>query len=208
MVRLIGSLGGWLGRKCDGEPGPKAMWVGMQRMTDLALGWRARGEVQASPGANRRGSARRREEETVHGGGSFRHADGRRGPDRQQVRKVVGNDEGGAPGWFVAPLRGKSVVASREESQNSKGYRRFTRVSYGFGAVARNFVRRPESGSREPSDGEGHRTGSPATNESERNAGPGFSSQRTARSGQRTQGRAKTSAGRSDIPSLAFHAAA
>ena len=61
MVRLIGSLGGWLGRKCDGEPGPKAMWVGMQRMADLALGWRARGEAQASPGANRRGSARRRE---------------------------------------------------------------------------------------------------------------------------------------------------
>ena len=61
MVRLIGSLGGWLGRKCDGEPGPKAMWVGMQRMTDLALGWRARGEAQASPGTNRRGSARRRE---------------------------------------------------------------------------------------------------------------------------------------------------
>ena len=61
MVRLIGSLGGWLGRKCDGEPGPKAMWVGMQRMTDLALGWRARGEAQASPGANQRGSARRRE---------------------------------------------------------------------------------------------------------------------------------------------------
>lgn len=41
MVRLIASLGGWLGRKCDGEPGPKAMWVGMQRVTDLALGWRA-----------------------------------------------------------------------------------------------------------------------------------------------------------------------
>jgi hypothetical protein len=61
MVRLIGSLGGWLGRKCDGEPGPKAMWVGMQRMTDLALGWRAGVEAQATAGANRRGSARRRE---------------------------------------------------------------------------------------------------------------------------------------------------
>jgi Transposase Tn5 dimerisation domain/Transposase DNA-binding len=44
MVHLIASLGGWLGRKCDGEPGPKAMWVGIQRMTDLALGWRARGD--------------------------------------------------------------------------------------------------------------------------------------------------------------------
>ena len=61
MVRLIGSLGGWLGRKCDGEPGPKAMWVGMQRMTDLALGWRARAEQRANPRDDRRGSARRRE---------------------------------------------------------------------------------------------------------------------------------------------------
>jgi hypothetical protein len=61
MVRLIGSLGGWLGRKCDGEPGPKAMWVGMQRMTDLALGWRARAERPAPPGTKRHGSNRRRE---------------------------------------------------------------------------------------------------------------------------------------------------
>jgi hypothetical protein len=61
MVRLIGSLGGWLGRKCDGEPGPKAMWVGMQRMTDLALGWRARAERPAPPGTKRQGLSRRRE---------------------------------------------------------------------------------------------------------------------------------------------------
>jgi Transposase Tn5 dimerisation domain/Transposase DNA-binding len=61
MARLIGSLGGWLGRKCDGEPGPKAMWVGMQRMSDLALGWRARGERPAPPGTDRGASSRRRE---------------------------------------------------------------------------------------------------------------------------------------------------
>jgi hypothetical protein len=61
MVRLIGSLGGWLGRKCDGEPGPKAMWVGMQRMTDLALGWRARADHSGNPGDDRPGSERRRE---------------------------------------------------------------------------------------------------------------------------------------------------
>jgi hypothetical protein len=59
MVRLIASLGGWLGRKCDGEPGPKAMWVGIQRMTDLALGWRARADqgsqvIKAVPGSRRR----------------------------------------------------------------------------------------------------------------------------------------------------------
>ena len=39
MVKLIASLGGYLGRKGDGPPGPKAMWVGMQRMADLALAW-------------------------------------------------------------------------------------------------------------------------------------------------------------------------
>jgi hypothetical protein len=42
MVKLIASLGGYQGRPSDGPPGPKAMWVGMQRMADLTLGWRAR----------------------------------------------------------------------------------------------------------------------------------------------------------------------
>jgi hypothetical protein len=41
MVRLVASLGGHLGRKGDGEPGPKAVWVGLQRLTDLVRGWRA-----------------------------------------------------------------------------------------------------------------------------------------------------------------------
>jgi hypothetical protein len=41
MVGLVASLGGHLGRKSDGEPGPKALWIGMQRMTDLVRGWRA-----------------------------------------------------------------------------------------------------------------------------------------------------------------------
>jgi hypothetical protein len=61
MVGLIASLGGWLGRKCDGEPGPKAMWVGMQRMTDLALGWRARVEPSVDAAERSPGSERSRE---------------------------------------------------------------------------------------------------------------------------------------------------
>jgi hypothetical protein len=61
MVGLIASLGGWLGRKCDGEPGPKAMWVGMQRMTDLALGWRARADQSGDARDGHAGSQRRRE---------------------------------------------------------------------------------------------------------------------------------------------------
>jgi hypothetical protein len=41
MVQMIATLGGYLGRKGDGPPGPRAMWQGMQRMTDLVLGWQA-----------------------------------------------------------------------------------------------------------------------------------------------------------------------
>ena len=43
MVYLIGRLGGHLGRAHDGPPGPKAMWIGMQRMADLAGAWCAFG---------------------------------------------------------------------------------------------------------------------------------------------------------------------
>src|SRR5262245_24696909 len=49
MVRHIASLGGYLGRKGDGPPGPKAMWLGMQRMTDLALGWHAFASIMPPP---------------------------------------------------------------------------------------------------------------------------------------------------------------
>jgi len=39
MVRLIAMLGGYLGRTGDPPPGPKAMWVGLQKARTLALGW-------------------------------------------------------------------------------------------------------------------------------------------------------------------------
>jgi hypothetical protein len=61
MVGMIASLGGWLGRKCDGPPGPKAVWIGMQRMTDLALGWRARAELSTGAAPDRPSSERSRE---------------------------------------------------------------------------------------------------------------------------------------------------
>lgn len=48
MIYLIGRLGGHLGRTQDGPPGPKAMWIGMQRMTDLATAWRAFGPEAAA----------------------------------------------------------------------------------------------------------------------------------------------------------------
>ncbi len=41
MVVLIAKLGGYLGRKADGPPGPKALWIGLQRMRDYAVAWTA-----------------------------------------------------------------------------------------------------------------------------------------------------------------------
>jgi hypothetical protein len=37
MVRLIAGFGGFLGRKHDGHPGPKAIWEGMQKVRAFAL---------------------------------------------------------------------------------------------------------------------------------------------------------------------------
>jgi hypothetical protein len=32
MMRIIAGFGGFLGRKGDGHPGPKALWAGMQML--------------------------------------------------------------------------------------------------------------------------------------------------------------------------------
>jgi len=37
MVRLIAGFGGFLGRKHDGQPGPKAIWEGMQKVRAFAM---------------------------------------------------------------------------------------------------------------------------------------------------------------------------
>ena len=37
VIRLIASLGGFLGRKSDGEPGAKTIWIGLQRTMDAAF---------------------------------------------------------------------------------------------------------------------------------------------------------------------------
>jgi hypothetical protein len=39
VVRWIAQLGGFLGRKCDGEPGVTVLWRGWQRLQDLADMW-------------------------------------------------------------------------------------------------------------------------------------------------------------------------
>lgn len=38
VIRLIAQLGGFLGRKGDGEPGVKSLWLGIQRLRDFVFG--------------------------------------------------------------------------------------------------------------------------------------------------------------------------
>ena len=38
-VRMIAALGGFLGRKGDGEPGTTTLWRGLQRLEDIAIGF-------------------------------------------------------------------------------------------------------------------------------------------------------------------------
>jgi hypothetical protein len=39
-TRMVASLGGFLGRKSDGEPGTKSLWLGLQRLDDLTTMWK------------------------------------------------------------------------------------------------------------------------------------------------------------------------
>lgn len=39
-VRMVASLGGFLGRKGDGEPGTKSLWIGLQRLDDITATWK------------------------------------------------------------------------------------------------------------------------------------------------------------------------
>lgn len=50
FLLLLGELGGHNGRRHDGPPGPQSLWVGIRRMTDFAIAWRAFGpENHSSP---------------------------------------------------------------------------------------------------------------------------------------------------------------
>ena len=37
MIRLVATFGGFLDRKGDGEPGPKTLWIGLQRARDFVI---------------------------------------------------------------------------------------------------------------------------------------------------------------------------
>ena len=47
MLGWIAHLGGHLGRKCDGPPGPQALWIGLQRARDLAWGMQLASDLHA-----------------------------------------------------------------------------------------------------------------------------------------------------------------
>lgn len=46
VVRLVAALGGFLGRKCDGEPGVKTIWIGLQRVMEYAAGCQFERELE------------------------------------------------------------------------------------------------------------------------------------------------------------------
>ena len=50
MVRMIAGLGGFLNRKSDGFPGPKTLWIGLQRVPDFVLALEAQRSIGESCG--------------------------------------------------------------------------------------------------------------------------------------------------------------
>ena len=38
-IRLVATLGGFLARKSDGEPGTQSLWLGLQRLDDIVAMW-------------------------------------------------------------------------------------------------------------------------------------------------------------------------
>ena len=48
MVRMVAQLGGYMNRKRDDPPGPQTIWLGLQRVHDIALCWQMFG-----PGAHK-----------------------------------------------------------------------------------------------------------------------------------------------------------
>jgi Transposase Tn5 dimerisation domain/Transposase DNA-binding/Transposase DDE domain len=40
MIRLVAQLGGYVNRKRDDEPGPQTLWLGLQRLHDIATCWK------------------------------------------------------------------------------------------------------------------------------------------------------------------------
>jgi len=52
-MRLLASLGGFLGRTCDGEPGNQTLWLGLQRLDDITYMFRLLTPATGPPGVRR-----------------------------------------------------------------------------------------------------------------------------------------------------------
>lgn len=54
MVRMVAQLGGYVNRKRTDEPGPQTVWLGLQRMHDIALCWQLFGPEAGTEGIEAR----------------------------------------------------------------------------------------------------------------------------------------------------------
>jgi hypothetical protein len=52
FLLLLAKLGGHNGRRRDAAPGPQSLWVGIRRLTDFAIAWRAFGPDKHAPPPN------------------------------------------------------------------------------------------------------------------------------------------------------------
>lgn len=48
MIKMIATMGGYLGRKSDGPPGPQVIWIGIQKLYSNTEGWSAHKNLIAS----------------------------------------------------------------------------------------------------------------------------------------------------------------
>ncbi len=55
-IRRVASLGGFLGRASDGEPGTQTLWLGLQRLDDIVTMWRLMNHATQWPVSSRRDS--------------------------------------------------------------------------------------------------------------------------------------------------------
>lgn len=51
VVRAIATLGGFIGRRGDGEPGVKTLWRGLTKLHALGLGWELHQALTSSTGS-------------------------------------------------------------------------------------------------------------------------------------------------------------
>jgi hypothetical protein len=48
-IRMVAQLGGFLGRKGDGEPGAQILWRGLQRLDDIVIGFSVALQMTSAP---------------------------------------------------------------------------------------------------------------------------------------------------------------